>query len=333
MKRFERLAAAEAQRLARRGIVVLVLTILAISVMPVASLAQDNPIPLTYRNLTVKAFEINNNRNDPMRGVKVTIEPEKPDQFVRFPKSGTINGALGTRFSKIPPSNVVGQYTIKVESRDCGEQEKKFRKNGASDQIVTFTFSKCGQSGVVANEFDRRAQGGYDVLVALRESGGTRGNGYWVHAYDKNNRQVTRIRTSGTGQANFRSLDPNGAPYRFDVKRGSIDVTSAKLAQLNRNERLDINLDKAQANSNASSPGGGKYDLRVQVETPLTVVVKDRRGREVAREKYDGSGVTMRDLEAGETYKVAFYMGRKKLAEYDYSMPGRDSTAKYRLDR
>lgn len=332
MKMLERPAAPEAT-LVRRSLAAFVVAILAISAMPMAATAQDNPIPLTYRNLTVKAFEINNNRNDPMRGVKVTIEPEKPDQFVRFPKSGTINGALGTRFSKIPPSNVVGQYTIKVESRDCGDQERKFRKNGSSDQIVTFTFNKCGQSGVVANEFDRRAQGGYDVLVALRESGGTRGNGYWVHAYDKNNRQVTRIRTSGTGQANFRALDPNGAPYRFDVKRGSIQVTSADLARLNRNERVDINLDQAKGPSSAGSPGGGKHDLRVQVETPLTVVVKDRRGREVAREKYDGNGVTLRNLAAGETYKVAFYMGRKKLAEYDYSMPDRDSTAKYRLDR
>lgn len=310
------------------GLVALIAALFAPSVLS----AQDNPIPLTYRNLTVKAFEINNNRNDPMRGVKVTIQPEKPDQFVQFPKSRTINGALGTRFSKIPPSNVVGEYTIKAESRDCGDQEKQFRKNGSSDQIVTFTFTKCGQSGAVANEFNRRAQGGYDVTVALRESGGTRGNGYWVHVYDQNNKQITRIRTAGNAQAQFRALDPEGAPYRFDVKRGSIQVTSAKLERLDRNQRLDIDLDQG-GGSAAGSQGGGKYDLRVEVQTPLMVVVKDRSGREVARKEYDGNGVTMRDLEAGQSYKVEFYMGRKKLGEYDYSMPSRDSTAKYRLDR
>lgn len=332
MKMFERLPSLGAQR-AQRGIACLVLTILLLGMMPAVASAQDNPIPLNYRNLTVKAFEINNNRNDAMRGVKVTIEPEKTDQFVRFPKSGTINGALGTRFSKIPPSNVVGQYTIKAESRDCGSQERKFNKNGSSDQIVTFTFTKCGQSGAVADEFARRGQGGYDVLVALKESGGTRGNGYWVHAYDKNNKQVTRIRSSGTGQANFRSLDPDGAPYRFDVKRGSIAVTSADLARLDRNERLDINLDALSGGPNGNSTSGSKYDLRVEVQTPLMVVVKDLRGREVAREEYRGNGVTLRGLDGGESYKVEFYMGRNKVAEYDYSMPNRDSTAKYSLDR
>ena len=306
--------------LVRRGLGILILTALTVGMIPVAASAQDNPIPLTYRN-------------DAMRGVKVTIEPEKTDRFVRFPKSGTINGALGTRFSKIPPSNVVGEYTITAETRDCGEQKKQFRKNGGSDQIVTFTFTKCGQSGQVANEFGRRAQGGFDVLVALKESGGTRGNGYWVHVYDKNNQQVTRIRTSGTGQANFRALDPNGAPYRFDVKRGSIDVTSADLRQLNRNERLDINLDQAGGGSNAASPSASKYDLKVEVQTPLMVVVKDGRGRQVAKEEYRGSGVTMRGLSGGESYKVEFYLGNKKVAEYDYSMPNRDSSTRYRLDR
>ncbi len=317
--------------LARTMILISLLCTLVGSAAPIV--AQDNPIPLTYRNLTVKSFEINNNRNDAMRGVQVTIEPQRTDRYVRFPKQGTINGATGRRFSKIPPSNVVGPYTITAVSKDCGTQTRQFNKNGGSDQIVTFTFTKCGKNA------DPFAGGGYDVEVKLKESGGTRGNGYFVRAYDKSNRQVKNVRSSGNGQANLKGLQSEAAPFRIDVYRMNTKVTSYELARLDRDQSIDIDLDTANGGTNGGgSPtsGGGdrNYDLMVKVSTPLMVYLKDSYGKTVAKEEYSSRGVNFSDAAAaGGKYKVEFYFGNKKIASYDYSMPSRNSNVSYRLDR
>jgi hypothetical protein len=182
--------------------------------------AQDNPVPLNYRNLTVTAFEVNNNQRRNLTGATVTVAPKSgaENQFVTFPLRRT-TGTRGATFSKIPPSNDVGPYEVTVVTRDCGEQTKEFRKNGGSDQRLQFTFSRCGQAGAVAAEHERRKAGGNDLLVKLTWNGRP-GGGLWVHLKDSDGKEVTKIRTgSGNGEARFRKI-PEGS-YTLEVKRGA----------------------------------------------------------------------------------------------------------------
>jgi len=182
--------------------------------------AQDNPVPLNYRNLTVTAVEINNNQRRNITGATVTVTPKSgtENQFVTFPLRRT-TGTRGATFSKIPPSKDVGPYEVKVVTRDCGEQTKEFRKNGGSDQRLQFTFNLCGKAGEVAQEQERRKGGGNDLLVKLKWNGRP-GGGLWVHLKDDSGKEITKIRTgSGNGEARFRKI-PAGR-YSIEVKRGA----------------------------------------------------------------------------------------------------------------
>jgi hypothetical protein len=193
---------------------------MAAAAYPGIASAQDNPVPLNYRNLTVTAVEINNNQRRNLTGATVTVVPASgaEDRFVTFPLRRT-TGTRGATFSKIPPSKDVGPYEVKVVTRDCGEQTKQFRKNTGSDQRLQFTFNRCGQSGAVADEQQRRSQGGNDLTVKLTWNGRP-GGGLWVHLKDSDGREVTKIRTSsGGGEARFRKI-PAGS-YTLEVKRGA----------------------------------------------------------------------------------------------------------------
>lgn len=185
------------------------------------SVAQDNPVPLNYKGLTVNVIEINNNQTRRIQGAKVTVEPVKDvkDQHVKFPQYDTTKSNSGqAHIRPLPPSKQVGQYKVTVETRDCGTQTKKMRMSGTSDKRMNFRFTNCGKRGEIANEFERRRKGGYELIVKLKENGGAQGRGYWVHLKDSQGKLIKKIRTSGSAKASFKAIQPEG-PYLIEVYR------------------------------------------------------------------------------------------------------------------
>jgi len=222
------------------------LSALVLSMVSTTSQAQDNPLPLNYRNLTVKAVEVNNNQRRNIGGAKVTIEPRKPKdaaRYVKFPQRRTTQQNSGqARFSKIPPSNEVGPYTVVVETKDCGTQKKNFRKNGGSDQRLQFTFNRCGKAAEVQKEFDRRAQGGYKLHVDLTYRGRP-GGGLMVYVYGPDGKLIKRQRTSsGGGDTTFRAIQA-GKGYRIEIKYGSRTLLKEKFNMPKENEALSYTID------------------------------------------------------------------------------------------
>ena len=222
------------------------LSALALNLVVTNSQAQDNPLPLNYRNLTVTAVEINNNQRRNIGGAKVTIEPQKADRaarYVDFPQQRTTQPNSGqARFSKIPPSNEVGPYTVVVETKDCGTQKKTFRKNGGSDQRLQFAFNRCGKAAEVQKEFDRRAQGGYKLYVDLKYRGRP-GGGLWVYVYGPDRKLIKRQRTSsGGGDTTFRAIQP-GKNYTLEVKYGHKTILKEKFDMPKENEALSYTIE------------------------------------------------------------------------------------------
>lgn len=167
--------------------------------------AQDNPVPLNYRNLDVTVHSVQNNRRQIVSGAKVTVTAEKPDprNHVQFPLVKT-SGRRGATFSKLPPSQDVGEYTITVEKDDCGEPLTQTRRMGGGGLRVAFEFGPCGQSRQAAQAAERRSQGGqnFDVTVELQDTSKRRYVS-WVYL-KQNGREVTKRR--GTFHGNSMNL-------------------------------------------------------------------------------------------------------------------------------
>lgn len=123
--------------------------------------AQDNPKPVSWKNITVVIQQTyGNNQSRLLRGARVTLALENPQKASglslqsrkpRLPQTKT-SGSRGANFSKMPPSNLVGDYIIKVEPRDkaCGEQVKKV-SHSTRQKRVQFNFSCNGQSRTTKN--------------------------------------------------------------------------------------------------------------------------------------------------------------------------------------
>ena len=218
------------------------LVALAATLLPQVGAAQDNPIPLNYRNLTVTAVEINNNQRRFIGGAKVTIEPRKAknaSRYIKFPQRDTTQANNGqARFSKLPPSREVGPYTILIETRDCGKQKKTLRMGGGSDQRLQVTFNRCGKAKEVTKEHERRKQGGYNLYVELKYDTGRPGGGLWVYLYDPKGKLVKRVRTSsGGGEAKFRAIQP-GKNYYIEARYGAKTVLKERFNMPKSNEAL-----------------------------------------------------------------------------------------------
>ena len=308
------------------------------------ALAQDNRIPLNYRNLNVRAMEVRGNQNYAIAGAKVTVEAEKRDRYIRLPLTRTTQSNSGiARMGKIPPSQVVGEYKVTVETKDCGKQTRRFRKNGGSDQSLLFQFDACGKAAENKAEFDRRKQGGYDLIVKLKESRGTRGNGYWVHVIDRKGKLVKKVRTSGTGQAQFRALNPELAPYDIDVYAANKLKAEYDLRKIDKDKLVTIDLDRYADRDDRRGGNdrndrddrdrdGGYYDLTVKIDADMYVNLVNGKGRTVAKKEYDGRGVKFDDVNPKHgPYSIDIYLGGKKIASYDYKMPERHASVSYSL--
>jgi len=227
--------------------------------------AQGNRIPLNWKGMTVKVTETyGNNNTKPLRGAKVSIDItekyravldslQKIYPVLRLPQQRT-SQTRGAMFSKLPPSSVVGPYLVKVNPKPndikneytCAERSGKDEGRqvrmggGGPNKLVNFNF-KCEKTDI-KNEFNRRKKGGFDLSVKLQESGGTRGNGYWVWIYDKNNRRVKKVRTGGSATAVFKALDPGLNPYRIEVRRLNKLVHESKYEMPEENATYTIDL-------------------------------------------------------------------------------------------
>lgn len=198
---------------------------------------QDNPLPLNWRNLTVQVYEVyGNNQTRVLAGAKVVVSLKEPRRLanlqsryptLQFPQKRT-TGTRGATFGKLPPSSQIGPYQVEVIPKPnnavANERCQPYGTDsrievlmpGNADQRRTFRFRCSGLA--VAQEFARRAAGGQDLVVQVKQSRGTRGIGLWVHLYDAENKLVKRVRTDGNAVARFKALDPADGPYKVEVR-------------------------------------------------------------------------------------------------------------------
>ncbi len=243
----------------------LVIGVVAWAAMGVSSLeAQGNRIPLNWRKLTVKVIETyGNNNTKPLRGAKVTIDVtedyravldslQKLYPVLRMPVTRTAQ-TRGASFNKLPPSRVLGPYVVTVDPKPndrkneytCTEKTaratREVRMGGGSPQRLNFNF-KCLKTDI-ENEFKRRRKGGYDLTVKLEQNGGTRGNGYWVYLYDKDDKRIKKVRSSGRGEAKFRAIDPALNTYKVEVYRMNklINTSTYDMPEENSTHTVDLN--------------------------------------------------------------------------------------------
>ncbi len=231
--------------------------------------AQDNPIPLNWRNLTVQVIETyGNNNTKPLLQAKVKVElkyPEKAEKLLKqyptlkLPVEKTAQ-TYGARFEKLPPSKDVGPYLVTVIPKPydkekeyiCEEQGKKDTKEiymgGTSDKRLTFNYT-CKKADTV-NEFKRRAKGGYDLTVKVKQSAAPRGYGLWVHLYDKDGNRIKKIRTGGTATAVFKAIDPELNPYKIEVYALSKLLYTGTYNMPNQDATYTADLDNNNNNNN-----------------------------------------------------------------------------------
>jgi len=319
----------------------LILLWIGMSLSPVS--AQDNPIPLNWRNLTVQVIETyGNNNTKPLQGAKVKIElkyPEKADALkeryptLHLPAERTAQ-TRGATFGKLPPSRDVGPYIVTVIPKPYDRQKeyvceektnrdsREVRMGGGSDQRLTFNFT-CKKADAV-NEYNRRAQGGYDLTVKVEESGGTRGYGLWVHVYDKNGNRVKKVRTGGTATAVFRAIDPAYGPYKIEVYKINKLVHTSKYDMPNQNATYTVALNGNGGGSAANA--ARKYDLTVKLD--LWVYLYDKNGKQVKKTRLGNSGKAVFskiDPKYGP-YKIEVYSSKKLLYRGSYEMPNKHAT-------
>lgn len=302
--------------------------------------AQDNPIPHFWRQLHVQVIETyGNNNTKPLQGAKVTIElkyPEKAEEIlqkyptIQLPATRT-SQTTGARFGKLPPSKDVGPYIVTVIPKPndinkeyiCEEKTNRDSRevrigSGGAPQRLTFNYT-CKKADTV-NEFDRRSKGGYDLTVKIEENGGTRGNGLWVHVYDKNGNRVKKVRTGGTATAVFRAIDPAYGPYKIEVYKINKLVHTSQYDMPNQNSTYTVDL-------NAAGGGGSSrgYDLTVKLDP--WVHVYDKNGKLVKKERLNGGKAKFRNLKSDyNPYKIEVYSSNKLLYTGTYEMPGKNAT-------
>ncbi len=309
------------------------------------ALAQDNPIPLNWRNLTVQVIETyGNNNTKPLQGAKVKVElkyPERARELLnRYPtlhlpvtKTAQTRGAL---FGKLPPSKDVGPYVVTVIPKPhdtnreyiCEEQNKKDTREilmgGGSDHRLTFNYT-CKKADTV-NEFNRRAKGGYDLTVKINESGGTRGYGLWVHLYDKNGNRIKKIRTGGAAEAKFRKIDPSYNPYKVEVYRINKLLHTSNYDMPYQNATYTVDLDAPGRGGYGGNGNGSSYNLTVKLD--LWVHLYDKNGKLLKKLRLDNTGkaVFSQIKSKYNPYKIAVYSYNKLLYSDTYEMPEKHST-------
>lgn len=239
--------------------------------------AQDNPIPSSWGGVSVKLIETyGNNNTKPLNRGRVTLDLKDPAKAanylkrypsVKFPRVKTSN-TRGATFLRVPPSTLVGDYILTVEPKpfdkyneyNCNTRTDTFRMGTGGIKNKTYNF-KCLKTDM-QNETTRTSQGGYDLTIQLKQNSGTRGRSLWVVIYDKDNKRLKWVRTSGTASAVIRAVDPAKSPYRIAVHNRQNDnkpLNSVEYNMSDRNSTLTINLDSGSgAGSSQTSHNNNK---------------------------------------------------------------------------
>jgi len=240
--------------------------------------AADNPRPVNWREISIKVTEtFGNNQTRPMRSASVTLDlvdrSKVPVQYnIRLPQKKS-SGSRGATFTKMPPSNIVGEYIVTVNPKPsdnsneytCKKETKTFA-HGTSKSTKQFQFF-CQKFDQV-NESARQTTGGYDLTVDVKQNAGKRGNGLWVVAYDKNNNRLKWVRTNGTRKATIKNVDPAKGPYRIEIHNLKNDRKALFKGQFNMPKKdatfiADLDSNKTQSssgNSNSSNGSGNTND-------------------------------------------------------------------------
>ena len=248
----------------------LVKNITFVSLFTVAALtsvqAVDNPRPVNWQAISVKVTETyGNNQTRPMRSASVTLDladrSKVPSQYnIRLPQKKT-SGSRGATFTKMPPSNIVGEYIVTVNPKPsdntneytCKSETKRFH-HGTRKSTKQFRFF-C-QKTDHANESARQSDGGYDLTIDVKQNSGKRGRGLWVVAYDKNNSRLKWARTSGAHKATIKNVDPAKGPYRIEVhnlKNDRKPLFEGQFTMPQKDTTFTANLDSENTPTGSSS--------------------------------------------------------------------------------
>ncbi len=307
--------------------------------------AQGNPIPLNWRNMTVQVIETyGNNNTKPLQGAKVRIElkyPERAEELLkkyptlRLPATKG-SGTTGALFGKLPPSKDVGPYIVtaipKPNDRNkeylCEEKtnrdSREVNMSGGGPKRLTFNYT-CKKADTI-NEFNRRAQGGYDLTVKVEQNAAPRGYGLWVHLYDKNGNRIKKVRTGGAAEAKFRAIDPGYNPYKVQVYALNKLLFEDHYDMPKQNATYTADLDANGATGNTGNRGGGSYNLTVKLD--IWVYLYDKNGKQIKKVRLDNAGRARFNAIKYEynPYKIEVYSYNKLLYTETYQMPKKHST-------
>lgn len=153
----------QAPRISSNSKVTLSILFVMLLILSSNLIAQDNPKPSSWKNIDVKIHETyGNNQSRTMRGAKVTIDVDESaaspatdanaernlaGRMPRLPQTKT-SGSRGTRFSRMPPSSLVGAYRVTVtpKNKNCQVQSKTFIHNSQRASSPQFHFTCFGPS-------------------------------------------------------------------------------------------------------------------------------------------------------------------------------------------
>lgn len=127
-----------------------------LSLIAASAMADKSPDTKFWGSLVVTALDIQNNQSNPLRGAKVTVALADPAKAARYvQRYGDIGNFPRTKyhrhqpvwFSHLPPSNLVGKYTVTVDPKPgrgqdyaCQTQSKTLKKGSGEDRL-NFRFS------------------------------------------------------------------------------------------------------------------------------------------------------------------------------------------------
>jgi hypothetical protein len=189
----------------KRTINTLSLCLLATTITLSSAQAQDNPKPNSWRNIVVKVTETyGNNQSRPLRGAKVTLglasDDNSAEVTTRFPQTKT-SGPRGAQFTRMPPSSMVGKYTVTVDpkpndrtdSYSCKKRTKNFihSTRGTTTQFnFTCLKKKASAPSVAAKTNTNSNNRGQCHKVRIQKQDGRRDATYATACMQANGRWV-----------------------------------------------------------------------------------------------------------------------------------------------
>ena len=121
---------------------------------------------MNYPVVLIDAVEFSGNQTRRMKNVKYIITADNPraDNHVRLPLQKTPQQA-GAKFM-VPPSSIVGEYTITAQTQHCGSQSKKTTLIKGQRKF-NFRFTNCRQYQSGNNNSNNRSSNNARLSISL----------------------------------------------------------------------------------------------------------------------------------------------------------------------